>query len=349
MIKIFLSILVAASTVLVFPPNEASAAQYNVTGSSCYYDHYNNDLAQSYSTDKTGRNFATEIRARFTDIPANSSLVIYQLGWSDPGFSKDSPNFRWISFTNTTSKVKFSQESDGKMQITTTGPYYSGTVPFWGNTSEANMPGNWTRNSTPIAQMTTTNNLETSSLNCIQVAQNVTYDTTWLQNYYPGSATTTDTTGSSQVECDPLDVVCHMRNIASTIGSGFSSLANGIVTGIAFIFLPDGDYFQFMYNELKARGDGKLGILGYPFEFLGGILSSAVVALDQTGGVGTCAHNFGDSGSFFGAAPSLDFCSFEKLSPSVFSTVQLLLQVATVLSLVFGIYHRWSNIMGREV
>lgn len=212
---------------------------------------------------------------------------------------------------------------------------------IWGSAAEYSMTG------------TTYNSPEPYNEDRVCYAKNLTYDGNWPSGSKPPVANFEGLTAQNPTKgCSAIDIGCWIGKIFDGVIDGFQSLAEGILAGITFLFVPDTEVAEITFNDIMDFITEKLGFLVYPIEWLMDLLDGIVGGIDNDASWGTSICGVGTStlptlpgvsgSNFFGGNVSIDWCAI----PSVIrNAARVLAQVAIVLVLFHSFKHKLHEVM----
>lgn len=175
----------------------------------------------------------------------------------------------------------------------------------------------------------------------------VNYETSWDKSQGEKVPTPNPTK-----DCEAINIGCWIGKIYSGVIDSFQSLAEGLLAGITFLFVPDGDVMAFQFNELKEFMIDKLGFLAYPFEWIINMIDGVVGGInsDEAWGVGICgSHSSFDWGfpgvsgtQFFGSNVSVNFCG--ELANKLAGISRVLMPVFISYALIRAFKHKIDEV-----
>lgn len=101
---------------------------------------------------------------------------------------------------------------------------------------------------------------------CILEAYNIRFDPSWVGERIPTENKVPDT--SPVAECSPLDLPCWFGEVFTGFTETMEGLAKAILSGIAYLFVPDYELMKITFEDLKYFFTQKLGFLVYPITFI---------------------------------------------------------------------------------
>jgi hypothetical protein len=118
---------------------------------------------------------------------------------------------------------------------------------------------------TPPSNSQKYQNYTISTAVCIQSVNNVVYNSAYTGNKYEGTAL--DLTKDPTTNCNSFDVACYISTVFEYTVDTFKSVAQSIVTGIAYLFIPKTDLILQAIADFQVQITDQLGFLVFPIEF----------------------------------------------------------------------------------
>lgn len=185
-------------------------------------------------------------------------------------------------------------------------------------------------------------------------AKGLTYDSTFPSGNQLPVAEVDAPAGNPTKGCKAIDLGCWVGKIFDGVIDGFQSLAEGLLAGITFLFVPDGDVASITFNDLKDFLTEKLGFLMYPFDFMLDFYDGVVTGIetDQAWGTGVCGGGADapaiegiSNTTFFGTQFKMEWCSV----PSFIKTaVGWFLRISLALACFYLFERRLHEVMGHK-
>lgn len=125
-------------------------------------------------------------------------------------------------------------------------------------------------------------------------------------------------------DCSPINLQCWFSVVFSGFTNSFFNLGQALLSGIAYLFTPDGDTFAIQFDELMEFFSEKFGFLFYPIEWIIDTLTGLVAGItdDVSWSTTSCSIPALDLG--LSETPSWNFFGtplpFDKIACNAFTT-----------------------------
>lgn len=149
--------------------------------------------------------------------------------------------------------------------------------------------------------------------------------------------------------CSPIDLQCWFSTVFSGFTNTFFNLGQALLSGIAYLFTPDGDTFAVQFDELMTFFSEKFGFLFYPIEWLLDMLGGVVGTVDNdiSWGVSQCSISSLDLGlteisswNFMGANIPFDKIACNSFTIYFATASRVLFPPLISLYLIFAFRHK---------
>lgn len=181
--------------------------------------------------------------------------------------------------------------------------------------------------------------------NCWWDSHNITYDSSWdTTDWFKVPSKTAS--GGDTIECDTFDITCKIKQVFFGITDTFIAVGEAIVSGISYLFTPDGTTFEYSFNELQEFFLEKFGFLTYPIEFALDLFDATVGEITNNANWGTTqcggSQELGTGSAFMGGNVSLNLCAMPS---SVMTPLRIVVQIAFSMMLLYMFRHKVHEVM----
>ncbi len=334
-IRWLMATILLASTLFspfLAPPTQTSAWTGDLT--SCG----SNDLGNWNWPEilKTGGHPANNEKQVWTDFdPEKSSYIIGK------GIKNQGQLTIYKSANNSKLKIEKNAITQRNEIIAPGGWFLRATFTENGNGDYADINDYYTTNhSTQVASpiFGGTNDVNPDSNYCITAVKNVDYASS-----YTGKEYTQNIGYSVPVEqCDTLEFGCWITKAFKGVTETLLGAAQAILQGIAYLFAPQNDQLQGVYNDFTAFFDAKLGFLIFPFEFLINMFNAFTSTANGFCSSGSCALQLPQ---IHGSTMNIDLLQWRQVSPGLYNMLVNAVRGITVAMLIFGIHKKYLEVI----
>lgn len=181
----------------------------------------------------------------------------------------------------------------------------------------------------------------TSEVYCAYAAKNVHYDGAFSALYNNFSDHVEY--GEYNTSCKLTDLGCILSKAYHGIESAFQAVGMAIVQAIGYLFAPDKDQLNNLWQEFYNFMQAKLGLLLYPFTFINNVFN-AFTSGSSWCNSSSCSKNFGN---LFGHAFTVNLKQAQDTMPTLWTWFTGMIRGLTIVALLLAVRQKYRGVTSK--